>query len=108
MTDRTNHTPAGLLATLAASGWGSLPWTAGHPGMGLLMVALGDGCYLTAHDVDGVPMVSADAPESLGYTWAESPADALRLLAEHEARRVECEAALAAAFGPLATHGGGA
>jgi hypothetical protein len=51
------------------------------------MVDLGGGCRLTAHDVDGAVMVSSDGPESLGYTWVESPADVLRVLAEHEARR---------------------
>lgn len=70
-----------------SSAWGALPWCTGRPGLGLLMVDLGGGCRLTAHDVDGAVMVSSDGPESLGYTWVESPADVLRVLAEHEARR---------------------
>jgi hypothetical protein len=83
--DVTTDEMRGVLAR--SNAWAALPWADGWAGLGLLMIDLGGGCRLTAHDVDGTVMVSADGTESLGYTWVESPADALRVLAEHEAQR---------------------
>jgi hypothetical protein len=83
-----------LATALGSAGWGELPWAASDPILGHLVVDLGSGCRLTAYDVGGVPMVSVDTQESLGYAWASSPAHALRLLAERESRRLEIESAI--------------